>query len=814
MPRRFPWRRFVAAAAVLAALGALAAAALLRALLPPQRAHALAVDAARRELGREVALDEISVGLSGISVRGLRVSRRPDFKAGLWLSADELLARLSWRALLRGRVVVSRFDADGVRLHLESGRTRRAAPIPSAAPAGRRSIGFDVSRVDLSDSQIEFTDRASSLTWRVSNLALSARRRGLAYDVSSAARVSSAGWRHPIDALVVVRGRLAASRADIDDFSITQGSWTASGSGSWSGGARQAASLDARLGRSGREILAVRAAADIADSGFAARLRAETPEFARAQLADILPDAPLSSLPAVHWSASVSGDAAGLSVSSMTAVWARGKIEGSGHYRRVKPGPPEVGARASLDASLPSVRAGDEKFLAFLRPDARVPAIGVHAALALADGALVVDSATFTVSAGTVSVSGRVPGLLGGAAAPNLTAALALNLPALTETDLPFSGAPAGLRLPPTRWTGVLAYRPGAVALKRLRARGPGLDLEADGVKSVPGAFRGRVIAREFDLARLADLVPAAREFQPRGRAWFDFAASSGPKFYGTAHLRGAGFGLPGFLVSGLNGSVRARGRALETNALSGRLDGSSMTVDAKASLTGEGPEIRAAVRLDRFDLGHYLKAKNAYLARHASDKPLSAAASSPVRASGSLDVDTLLHPKATMTGVHAEWNLTGLGPNLRRLNGRARLTVKGGRIKALGELAAEEKALKVLFFPLLIVQKITSLGGLRLFPDFNDVRLRGVRGDYEFKDGLMTLRRSRMESDEAAVAAAGTIDLPKEELGLVVRAQVAAIAPIAVDITGTFSHPKTKVGLGAFVVDPAKQLLLDMLGR
>jgi hypothetical protein len=128
--------------------------------------------------------------------------------------------------------------------------------------------------------------------------------------------------------------------------------------------------------------------------------------------------------------------------------------------------------------------------------------------------------------------------------------------------------------------------------------------------------------------------------------------------------------------------------------------------------------------------------------------------------------------------------------------------------------MATQSKLVKVLLFPLLIVQKIGSIGGIRLFPDFNDMALNQIVGDYGFQNGLMTLRQSEMDSDAARVSAKGTIDLPAEVLDLVVTAQVGRVAPIDVAVTGTFDNPKSKVDIGKFLVDPANKLIQGLLNR
>ena len=115
--------------------------------------------------------------------------------------------------------------------------------------------------------------------------------------------------------------------------------------------------------------------------------------------------------------------------------------------------------------------------------------------------------------------------------------------------------------------------------------------------------------------------------------------------------------------------------------------------------------------------------------------------------------------------------------------------------------MATQSKLLKVLIFPLLIVQKIGRIGGGHIFPEFNNITLNQILGDYGFEKGVMTVRRAEMDSDAAQVSAKGTIDLPAEALDLVVTAQLGAVAPIDVTVGGTFDNPKSKVNVGKFLI-------------
>ena len=144
----------------------------------------------------------------------------------------------------------------------------------------------------------------------------------------------------------------------------------------------------------------------------------------------------------------------------------------------------------------------------------------------------------------------------------------------------------------------------------------------------------------------------------------------------------------------------------------------------------------------------------------------------------------------------------------MKKLNGDAKLGVGGGTLHAIGDMALQSPIVKVLIFPILIFQKLSL--GVNL-NDINDVK---YAGDYAFKDWVMTLRQSEMDSSAARVFAAGTIDLPVEALGLTVTAQVGSLPAVDVAVTGTVASPKTKVKVGKLLENAGKNLLNSILIR
>lgn len=555
-----------------------------------------------------------------------------------------------------------------------------------------------------------------------------------------------------------------------------------------------------------------------------AALSADVPEVKPGQYPFLnLP--PKLSIPAGHVDAklALAGDELRLTPLSVRAGFGSATVSGS--VRRLSSAKPIPDLSVSLNLNLPSVKISELPVAVAALPSSLIlPAARVDGVVKIKSDDLELLGLTVKTSAGEARLDGAVAKALAGTPEPALDAAATLDLPALTDADLPFPGVPAGLRLPPTKWDARLSYSSRAVKIQELRLRAAGNDFAVAGSIAEPlgrRAFDLVVKCRGFSLAELTQMTPLTRDLQLAGTGFFALSVTGTqetPAFAGKGRFQGLSATIAELPLSGFGGTLSADQRRLDIPDLQGKVADGTLRADVTVKDYARAPALEVEASLDRFDLGRYLGAKKTLAGRAAAPSPAApsrpAAPARPLRAKGRAAIGTLLHPNATVENVQASWDLSGITPDLRSLGGEARLRVGGGKLHAVGEMAEQSKVVKVLVFPLLIVQKLGRLGGIRLFPDFNDITLRGIAGDYAFKDGVMTLRQAEMDSDAAQVWARGSIDLPAEALNLMVTAQVANVAPIEVAVTGTASQPKTKVNVLKFLADPAGQLLKGLLKR
>ena len=847
---------FLLKTAAAAALGAGAALVAVKVFFPEPKARAWILDAARRQLGRDVRLGRIDVGLRGLNLRGLEVSERPDFKAGTFLSVESFRLRPSWRALLKRRLVVATVAADGLKVRVVKGADGHfnyetlasadapAGPAAAAAPASKPgeapAAELDVRRVLVSGGSIEYADALAGTSWTLSEVDLDVSDFGQAapFGLSASFRARGKSGAGPVDARVVfdgsidlARGRREKFKADVERLSVEQRGLRLTVAGKASGLDAPELAFDAALSGAGRTLLS---AVGTAKLGAAADVdvKLKTPGLDLVPFVALMPGAgiPAVNVPAVDAALAGTFGAGRADVRVFRASWSGGKLEGAGTVRGLGGAKPAYVGRLAFGLDVPEIRPGQYPFLR-LPPKLALPAGRLDGTARVEGDDVLLDTVTFRGKGAFVRVRGRVDRALAGEPRPDVDVAADLALPALTDKDLPFSGAPAGLRMPPSHWTAQASYSPRLINVKSLRLRTGSNDVEASGAVTDPSGLAGYDLAfkcRSFSLEELAQLTPQTRDAKLSGSGVFTLSLKGNkakPEYAGKLQFKGLGATLAGLPLSGFTGTAAFDPKRVDVPNLTGRIADGALKMDLTVKDYSTAPEVQLEASLDRFDLGRYLAAKDKLLAdRQAAPvaKPVPAAKrgqaaqtakaepgekARPVSTRGHLDIGTLVHPNATVTDVKVGWNLRGVAADLRGLNGDARLSVGGGSIRSVGDMATESKFLKVLIFPLLIVQKIGRVGGIRLFPDFNDIALKRIAGDYVFKDGVMTLRQSEMDSSVARVSAKGTIDLPAELLDLVVTTVIANVAPLDVSVTGTFEHPKPKVDLAKMLADPAKFL-------
>ncbi len=435
-----------------------------------------------------------------------------------------------------------------------------------------------------------------------------------------------------------------------------------------------------------------------------------------------------------------------------------------------------------------------------------IPASVVDAAFRLSGKDVLVDSCHLKTQAGQADVKGAILHALSGQPEPNLQVQAKLDLPAWRSEDLPFPEVPAGLAVPASHWEVAAAGGLDNAEFTRLRVILGKNDLEVSGkikaLRSKDPALDVMLKCRSFLLDELTPIAKETRELKLSGSGFFVLGVSgpvSKPILSGKMKFKDIGATVAGLPLSAFTGTASFDENRIDIPNLSGKVADGTLAMDLTVKHYRRQPAIDLEAALDRFDLGRYLAAKQALSATAPAPSAKTSAPVEPFSAKGKFTVGELIHPNMTAKDVKLSWELDGISPGFKTLDGWAKLLVAGGDFSDLGKAAQESVVLKVLTLPLVIIQKIAG-GGIHLFPDLNHITFTEIAGDYAFAGGLMTMKDTHLYGDGAFVDANGTVDLPSENLDLMVTAQVGHVAPIAIKVTGTFTKPQTKMQVGQFI--------------
>ncbi|MBI5243788.1 MAG: AsmA family protein [Elusimicrobia bacterium] len=358
--------------------------------------------------------------------------------------------------------------------------------------------------------------------------------------------------------------------------------------------------------------------------------------------------------------------------------------------------------------------------------------------------------------------------------------------------------------------------------LETMRVKLGGSELEAGGkvagLRSASPRLDLLLKCRSFVLEELAQLTPRTRELGLAGSGFFAVAVkgpASKPVLAGKLLFKGLGAAVSGLKLSDFTGTATFDENRIDIQNLKGKVADGKLSMALTVKDYAKSPYVDIEASLTRFDLEGFLAAKAALSGSTGTQKAVAPEPDSkppPVSAKGKFNVAALTHSNIVANDTRLTWELSGITPDMKSLSGWAKLNVGNGKLENLGKIATQSKIVKVMVFPLMVVQRIGKIGGFQLFPDFNNVAFREIAGDYEFKNGLMTLRESRLDSDAANVKAEGTIDLSAEKLDLLVSAQVGRLAPMEVEVKGTFAAPQAKPRIGKFIAEPAKRLFQRLI--
>ncbi len=536
-------------------------------------------------------------------------------------------------------------------------------------------------------------------------------------------------------------------------------------------------------------------------------------------------------IPVLQIRGQASLDRQNLEISSLTLASALGNLSVQGTVENIFSKNPKPNLDIASDLKFPRL-SSQEIAWAHLSKELVIPSTHVQAKLNLKKSLLTFNQASVLTHFGSLSFSGPVLDYASRAPKPHLMISAAINLPAFESSDIPFHQLPPGIKFPPSRWDGSFYLGQKTIRVKQIKLsfKGNTVELSKSEFLDITGknpTLNILVKCPSFDLPELTPIFPNTRKLKLVGHGFFALAASGPlerPTLEGKLKFEDLGIKELGFDLSHFTGIVSFNDQRIDAPDIYGKFDGSQTHIDLTVKNYTHRPYIDTEIDLAEFNLDHFFAARDRFVQTISSLKDSSVQTkdslreqektASPIDSKGILNINHLTHPKFRADGVRITWDVQGITPKLKTLTGHAHILANHGQLKDLGNLVGQSILVKILASPLIAIQKITSFGGIRLFPNFNNITFQELAGDYNFADGIMAVNESHVYSDAANVSAKGKIDIPRENLDMHVIAQVANIAPMKISVKGKFDKPKIHVDLASLLLGPTKGLLNGLFGK
>ncbi|MFI5349218.1 MAG: AsmA-like C-terminal region-containing protein [Elusimicrobiota bacterium] len=747
--------KIAAAFAAIAVVLLAAAAVAIRIYLPPEKLKALAISQADKSLHRTLEVQSVKFGLlSGLSIRGLRLSETPNFSKGEFLTADSFTLSPEWLPLLHKEVVARKIELSGAIVTVVKGadgrfnfsdlttapvekKAGRSAKTVSAGPASQAApaaLAVAVDSLRLKDVALHYADK----------------QQGAKADLTlNGVEVDGFSLSGPFSLTLDVKADYAAAGKRYS------GSFKAKGRANLGGGDQSRASADFSslvLATQGKEVSGSLRFENANAPKISLQLRAPAMDakFLNSSLGGaVVPDG--TAVPAMEAAASLSYNPPMLDVSSFKFSAGGLDIAGSASVADINAKTPKL----KLEAASNEFKLAP---LLDILPQFRGAGLDGKASLKIsaaseAGGVLVLKLLELRLGGMDAKASGTVSGIGAKTQAFNL-------------------------KLETNRFS-LSSLAEGVESMKQFALNGDvALSASASGTAASPkasGSLTLDSVAAKYQGQVLEKIT---------GNILFTQDSVNMPQL--TGRLNGGDFKLK---VAASNGPAPVA------------------TVSGWLSLLDLGA-------LQKLSAGQTPSAPAAAPARgaSASSAPSEAkapASGPPLKTSGDITVDKTTHPNFECGKMTLNWNLTGVAADMSRLAGTAKLSVGPGKATKILDLAAARGGLvRAMVVPLMALQKA---GGLHIpglnVPDMQNIPFTRIEGDYSAAQGVITMKPFLLDSPVIGMNTTGTVDMGAQTANLMTAVKT-SLGEIDLAITGPFSNISVRPNMSQQLQSTGKQLL------
>ena len=134
----------------------------------------------------------------------------------------------------------------------------------------------------------------------------------------------------------------------------------------------------------------------------------------------------------------------------------------------------------------------------------------------------------------------------------------------------------------------------------------------------------------------------------------------------------------------------------------------------------------------------------------------------------GHIAIGSVMHKNFTCKNVDMLWDIRGVSPTLKRVQGDAWVSFGPGRVEDLPAVQDANKFLKIIFLPFVYMHKMNNLSVLSAATAYpHSFDFARIEGDYGLSQGIATTRLFYVDSPQMVAFTDGQADFAKETVNL-----------------------------------------------
>jgi hypothetical protein len=141
---------------------------------------------------------------------------------------------------------------------------------------------------------------------------------------------------------------------------------------------------------------------------------------------------------------------------------------------------------------------------------------------------------------------------------------------------------------------------------------------------------------------------------------------------------------------------------------------------------------------------------------------------------SGHITIRSVAHKNFAFNNVDLLWDIRGVSPALKRVNGDVRVSFGPGRVGDIPAVQDSNKFLRIIFLPFIYMHKMNKLSVFSTATAYpKSLDFTRIEGEYGLRQGVITTRLFHVDSPQMVAFADGTADFVKETVDMNIRTRL-----------------------------------------